>query len=91
MGEVGSDPAKLSHRRRSLFLLPTVPLSHVRARISSTKTKSYLFLLLNTSLRWRDGNGSWITISFGLRRPGSPEVVFRRESADLDGGSDHVL
>ncbi|CAE6071882.1 unnamed protein product [Arabidopsis arenosa] len=91
IGEVDSDPAKLSHRRQSLFLLPTVSLSHDRAKISSTKSRSDLFLLLNTALRWRDGNGSWITISFGLRRPGSPEVLFRRESAVLDGGFYQVL
>ncbi|CAH8264201.1 unnamed protein product [Arabidopsis lyrata] len=36
-----------------------------------------------TTLRWRDGNGSWITISFGSRRSGSPEISLRRESAVL--------
>jgi len=91
MGEVYSDLVKLCQRRRSFFLLPTVSLSHGRALISSSKARSDLFLLLKTTLRWRDDNRSWITILFGSRRPDSPDILFWRESTVLDGGFVQVL
>ncbi|CAH8272818.1 unnamed protein product [Arabidopsis lyrata] len=73
------------------FLLPTA-FSLSRLSCGFLICKFGFFILLFTTLRWRDGDGPVSLSPFDSRLPGSPVVLNRRVSAaSLEGGFVRVL